>query len=254
MLETVNDQANGLRRMFSEAPARLITIVHQSGMEEQLALYWTLCKVWSDQGHRVVVLDGSTPESNKAPGLDHVLEGDAMLHRAVLRASQNLHILASARGLTRLCERAGGSNFSLTRQLDAVISSYDIVVLMASSSHMASLLRGTESIPLVTAGHGEHEILSSYAAIKEMAGSGGLRSALLAVSESDTDTDEVSPAALRIQDCARHFLDCHVEIQVVRRHSTRAGSPMNVYQLASRTLGQAIEPAPSHRAFAEAVQ
>lgn len=244
MLELPNDQALGLRRLSPPAQARLVAIVHQGGPQQQHALYWTLCKVWSDQGHRVMVLDGSTRESNQAPGLAHVLDGDEYLHRAVLRVSQNLQILASAQGLALLAARAEQGGFQLGRQLGPVSANYDIVVLMTAPDIMARLLRGTDAVPMLTTGNGDDEILSSYTAIKQMVSRGGMRAAVLAVNEPDTadSAQEANDAALRIRDCAQHFLDCAVEIQLVRRHSTLAGSPMNVFQLASRTLGQATEP------------
>jgi hypothetical protein len=245
MLEHENDQAMGLQRHAMASQARLVAIVLQGGAQTQLAMYWTLCKVWSDQGHRVVVLDGSTRENHRAPGLAQVLDGDEYLHHAVLRASQNLQILAAAQGLEELAQQALRPGFRLASQLATIYSHYDIVVLMALPDVMGALLRGTDTVPMVSAGSGDdQEILDSYTAIKQMVSRGGLRAAMLAINEPETpqSAEQAAQAGMRIRDCAQHFLDCTVEIELVGRQHTLVGAPMNVFHLASRTLGRASDP------------
>jgi len=242
MLDGIPTQANGLHRLWSSAPERLVSVLLQTGSESELSLYWTLCKVWSDQGHRVLVLDGSSAEQARAPGLAQVLAGKTSLHRCVLRASAQLHLLPSADGIRALCQQAQREDFDLVQEITDLTPGYDLAVLMAAAQPLAILLRGTDFVPLMSLGPDEQGVLRSYAALKQMVAQSGLRSALLAVNPPDDEplAEQAWRGAQRVQDCARQFLDCAVEIQLVQRHHTVAGAPMNVYPLACRTLGQAL--------------
>jgi flagellar biosynthesis protein FlhG len=174
----MNDQAEGLRRMFAKpSPAVLPILVPGGG---QGALVANLCIALARGGRDVVVIDATPGEVALAMGLRqryemaHVLAGDKQMSDIVLAPLARLRIVPASRALNEVRELEpwlGALAARLTPQPDlfvvhqrAATSLFDGDVLVAPPPAADALTRTYAELKRMRRGHGRVHLVVARAA------------------------------------------------------------------------------------------
>jgi flagellar biosynthesis protein FlhG len=112
-LNTVHDQASGLRRMLGLVGPRVLPIAGGADGRERASIVVEVAAAASAQGYSVVVLDQSKGDVARVLGLrpryelHHLLSGEKEFNDVALESELGLRLLPASRGIAQLAEQPG---------------------------------------------------------------------------------------------------------------------------------------------------
>jgi hypothetical protein len=211
MLDYHASQAAGLRGLAPSPGALCLAMVSHGDDRAELPLLWRLCSQWVELGYAVTVLDATTVESAKNPGLTQLLDRDYPGGSESL-GEPTWTIIPSAVGLQTLCEMPASRTRSLQR-LEALFQQEGIVIVYSRSDWLVQLFGDSGVGPLLAVSCAKNSLLSSYLALKRLLLKGRLEPTIVHVlhGASSREISQSGAVALNLSECARNFLDFDVK-------------------------------------------
>jgi len=234
-LDTTLHQGAGLRDMLAQQELRVLPVLSQSGSDVELETLWQLCAHLQRLGYPAVVLDGTAPESDEAPGLQHLLGASTWPDSTALHTAPggnaSLAVVPAARGLAWLAATAAQG--SALQQLQPLFRAYAVLVLYAPAPTQSALLHASACMPLVMTGPGAQGMVRCYQQLKHMALHAGLRCAVAAIEPpGHSATRRRTVEALEtLQRSAQAHLGLHIHTTAVA-----AERPQDLQRLALQLL------------------
>jgi hypothetical protein len=192
------DQAHGLRRMFSHARVRMVPVVANPHMAFGGVMLERLCTAFTEQGSHVMVIDAA--DRSPAPAEIAVMD----LGECIETLSPQVSYLA-ARGLPlRYVDSQGSTTGFLHAATDAAPHA-DVVLVHATESDLCRLFARSEARPLLLADDHPSSVTHAYAAMKLLSQRAGLmvHDLLLCASSSSPRVERI---AVQLATCADDFL------------------------------------------------
>ncbi|WP_313316185.1 hypothetical protein [Pulveribacter sp.] len=244
-LDTPVHQATGLQGFAPEQQLRLLPVVSQPGAGSvELEMLWQLCSALQRLSYPPVVLDGTAQESERAPGLLHLLDGLPWPGGADAAPGAALAVVPAARGLARLAHAPHAGQAALPL-IAGLFRSYAVAVLYAGAELLAPLLRASRSVPLVMTGPGAQGMVASYRQLKHLALHAGLPRCTVASIRPPQVQTPGRQTAEALDTLQRSALS-HLGLQL---HTTAiaAGRVQDIQRLALQLLENActMDPAPT---------
>jgi len=236
MFEPCINQAAGLQALALQHAVRLIAMASHGRQQGELPLLWGLCARWIDMDLSVAVLDGHAFESAANPGLADLL--DNPLSRFAEDAGKDARlVLPAAVGLQRL-----GPTDLLSGSLNDVFKDYDIVLIYADASALATLLKDTNLAPLLVMPPTQDAALSAYVALKHLLLQGHLHPTVANIVPDNRATPSrlETPSAMNLMHCATTFLGYRVTPYTVVASSEPGRSHGDLAHLALQLLENAL--------------
>jgi flagellar biosynthesis protein FlhG len=179
LLDTFNDQAEGLRRLLVRTSARVVTVVGARSGLGATSVVVNLASAWANSGKDVLILDEHLTQNNVAntlalkPRYDllNVIRGEKTLREVMLRGSGGVQILPVARAMQALPKLGESEREKLLEVLTQASRGMDVVLVDASAREGQSVsanLSGDEPLMLVVNATASG-ITESYAMLKQMA-------------------------------------------------------------------------------------
>jgi flagellar biosynthesis protein FlhG len=204
-----DDQASGLRRLFSRRTQRLVGV----GGRDATPIVCDLAHALAHLGDRVLVIDrtrGGAPARLQLRArweLAHVIAGDRSLDDVLIDAGEGVAILPAARGLDELALGAAAERGGWKAQLAAWCT-------RAHRDFDVWLINGLPPVGapadlLVTVDPSAQGITSAYAQIKALACSRGERTFGVVVHGADSDA-LAQAACANLASTVRRFLGADV--------------------------------------------
>lgn len=240
MLEGSIHQAWGLQDMGAQGTPRLMAMASHGNRQGEHPLLWSLCSTLTELGYPVAVLDATTTESERNPGLLQWLDGPGAPHLGADN-SVSWHVVPSSLGLHRLCGQDGFRGQAWSPLAD-LFQNYGVIVVYASADLLSSLLARSGVEPLLAVAPQKNSSLTAYQALKQMLLTAQLRPTMASiVSELATTsgTGEQS-AARKLQECALNFLGYPLDSWLVRAAQTQERLSDDMQRLALRLLEKAM--------------
>lgn len=217
-------QGAGLRRDIAPLGLRLLAVLSQNTAQATETL-WQVCAQLQCLGYPVVVLDGTSAESDTAPGLAHLLVqppwngGSVALPALDGTDAASLAVLPALHGLAALARDAHVALHGTQhlhhphphplQPLQALFQCYALVVLHAPVSTLASpLLEDLPTAPLLVLQPGADGVLEGYRQLKLLALHTGLASTVVCVAQpGDAEQQRHARDALHaVGSCAARHL------------------------------------------------
>lgn len=192
------DQADGLRRMFSASRVRCIPVVSNPNVVFGGVLLDQLCAAFSELGLHTLVVDAG----EKSPPPDELSVVD--LGACVERLSDKVSYLAG-RGLPMRFVNAKGSASEMLNALMEAAPEADVILLHASASELCRVVARREVRPLLLADDRPLSVTHAYAGMKLLAQRAGLMVHSLLLG-ADASSPRVERIAQQMTNCADGFL------------------------------------------------
>lgn len=240
MLETCINQAAGLQSIALQAAPRVIAMASHGNQQGELPLLWSLCTTLVGFGYPVAVLDATTVESARNPGLEQLLD-DAYDKGDEDRAPLSWSVIPAARGLQRLCMPHSEHGLAMC-PLSDLFQNFGVVVIYARADLLTRLLPGSGIEPLLTVSPVKMSSVTAYQALKEMLLTAKLRPTVADISSephSKVPMAEHSPIK-NLQDCAMTFLDYRLDALTIRAVQPKESRSDDMNRLALRLLENAM--------------
>ena len=233
MLEPTITQAMGLMGLAPPTGARLLPVVSHGDESAELPLLWRLCATLVELGYAVTVLDGTTPEAARNPGLAQLLD-DVHGLDAPGSFDPAWQIIPSAQGIQNLDAGAPG-----LANLAELFPQDGIVVLYCHADAMVRLLAQSGATPLLAISSSKTALLTSYLALKRLLLNGHLEPTVISLNEAGKGT-VAHETALALRDCAARFLALELNpLQLAAARDDEAPS-LALRHLALRLLENAV--------------
>lgn len=239
MLDTTLHQGAGLLGFMPQSPLRLLAVASQDERPRHLEAIWQLCAQWQRQGYPVVVLDGTTLESDRSPGLEHLLRQAPWKEGVSLdlgEIASSLAVIPAARGLHRLGRKARHLARPPLEDLCAYFRAYGMLVLLAPAAVLAPLLASTAAQPLVLTSPDSQGVVEGYRSLKQLAlEAGSIGSVVAVLPDGSARARHAAQATLQnLQQCAQRHLGVPV-----RTASVNPDAMVDVQRLALQLLENA---------------
>jgi flagellar biosynthesis protein FlhG len=192
------DQADGLRRMFSASRVRCIPVVSNPNVVFGGVLLDQLCAAFAELGLHTLVVDAG----ENSPPPDELAVVD--LGACVERLSDKVSYLA-ARGLPMRFVNAKGSAAEMLNAVIEAAPEADVVLLHASASELCRIVARREVRPVLLADDRPQSVTHAYAAMKLLAQRAGLMVHSLLLG-ADSSSPRVERIAQQLTNCADGFL------------------------------------------------
>ena len=234
------DQADGLRRMFSGQQRRVLPLVANPHVPFCGVVLDRLTAVLAEQGHQVLVVDAAlhSPSAHELALLD--------LSACVERLSARVCYLA-ARGLPMAHVDTRGCAGAFIDALQAAAPQAEVVLLHAEASDLARMLMHRSARPVLIAADHPESVKHAYAACKLLARRCGLMTydLLLAAAPGSPRAPGI---ASTLAHCADGFLGALLHDWALIDPAGEPGGPADeaLARLLAAQLG--LEEAPSRRA------
>jgi flagellar biosynthesis protein FlhG len=242
---SVHDQASGLRRLLGQTPTRVVTVVADPTLRDQIMINFVQALV--EDGERVALID----ENNSLAAafglsarheLAHCLRGDAAAERAVLRASEQIAVLPAARGLAQLRERSATPAKEIAALFARVAYTPSIVLcaaapLSARRTHVG--LVGESEVMLVASAHADG-VTAAYTQLKALVRDSALESCHVLVARAKSE-DAARAAFDNMADAAERFLNLRLSYCgfVSGTGARRGATARRIYQRIVAEFGDA---------------
>lgn len=218
MLDAHLHQGAGLLGFMPRNGLRVLAAASDERTPESLDMLWQACAALQRFGYPVMVLDGTTEETETAPGLLQLLSqppwADAA-HQFVPDVT-SLAVLPAAIGLQQLA-RSAPPHLSPLQPLLPCFRAYAVLVVVAPAHVLASALQHTDITALVTMHPGAKAVVHSYQVLKQMALAAGTPCLVAALTPTGEPARQQAVDALRaLQLCAQRHLDTQVHTTVIR--------------------------------------
>lgn len=240
MLEGSIHQAWGLQDMGSQGTPRLMAMASHGNRQGEHPLLWSLCATLTELGYPVAVLDATTTESARNPGLLQWLDGPGSSHPGK-GDTASWSVLPASSGLEYLCQ-AGNPQGAPWAPLAELFQNYGVIVVYASAELLSRLLAHSGMEPLLTVSPQRSSSLTAYQALKQMLITAQLKPTMASiVSEglAGNGTDDRT-AARKLQECAMNFLGYPLDSWLVRAAQTQERLSDDMQRLALRLLEKAL--------------
>ena len=242
-----NDQAMGLRRLFSRPPRQTIAVCGTGGTPIAVELARSLAR----SGRRVIVLDRTVGEVARAMGrrakyeLGHVLDGDRGLAEVLVHGPDEVVAMSAARGLDRVAAESANWEATLEAAVPA-IAEWDTWVINGLPPG------AVPPVPIVLALNPTAQAITNvYGQIKALARAQGRREFGVVVYDVPS-----AAAASEVFECvattARRFLSVKLELVgslvgapvLAGAAQPHAPERSNTFSAIAATLLAALSPAP----------
>lgn len=241
MLEGGIHQASGLQDMSTQGTPRLMAMASHGCQQGEHPLLWSLCATLVDLGYPVAVLDASTAESERNPGLLQWLDSPGRPRQGA-GAAESWSVLPASLGLQALCQQGSPVTGAWT-PLAEIFQNYGVVVVYASADVLSSLLARSGIEPLLTVSPLRTSPLTAYQALKQMLLTAHLRPTIASIVNELPLTGRVgvqgSPAK-KLQECAMNFLGYPLDSWIVRATQSHDRLSDDMRRLALRLLEKAM--------------
>lgn len=176
MAEIVQDQAEGLRRLFAHDFVRVITVAGGKTGIGKTHVVINLAVSLARSGKRVLVLDGQHGKNNLAAllgikpsyTLTHAIRRECRLEDVIIAGPQGIGIIQAAHGLKLLAELDGADQDWLVSAFGQLPSPPDVVLVDAGPAGSQPLLGlAAQEIVVVVSGHHD-SITEAYGMIKQL--------------------------------------------------------------------------------------
>ena len=215
MPELAIHQGASLHRNLAPIGPQLLAVLSQNNVRATHVL-WQVCAQLQGLGYPLVVLDGTSAESESAPGLAHLLSqsswSDGARPALAPTEADSLAVLPALHGLAALAREVLNpqqpSHHPL-HPLQALFRSYALVVLHAPAATLASpLLKGLSTTPLLVLQPDADGVLAGYRQLKQLALNTGLAASVACVvPPRDTEHQHQARDVLdAVRDCAARHL------------------------------------------------
>jgi flagellar biosynthesis protein FlhG len=212
------DQAAGLRRLFDREQLQVIVLGGAGATKASVVV--NLAVALTEQGRRVLLMDGSVGELASALGLSsryelsHVIAGDKRLSEVLLTGPKGIQVLPAARALDQLdmlaadeARRLRHEFFHLRHPIDTLVVNARPLgsgkALDAFQGRAKVLMVACKDAASVTAAYGEMKALKRANAVTEFD---------IVISGID-DAQDAASVYTNIADVARRFLDAKLNFR-----------------------------------------
>ncbi len=229
MFEAGLDQAAGLRGHATRGGPVLIPVASPAQPGRAYELLCALAAHLSDQGHAVVILDGTATESERRHsrdgshlGLLHALQDPSVSGLARPADDADWLVMPAALGVQALAQtvRAGGAAVALSRLLSP-FSGGAVLLLFAPAPALAELLEGLPARPLVPLLNQPQATIDAYSALKHLF-MAGLAPVLMHQDMGGAVAEQsMQKTMATVQDCALRHLGQTVEAWPCSRWGSR---------------------------------
>lgn len=174
--EIVQDQAEGLRRLFARDFARIITVAGGKTSVGKTHVVINLAISLARRGKRVLVLDSQHGRGNLDAllgikpryNLTHVIRRERTLEEVMVEGPQGVGIIQAAQGLKSLAGLDEADQNWLVRSFSQLPQPPDVVLVDAGSvGAQSSLSMASQEIIIVVSGHHD-SITDAYGLIKSL--------------------------------------------------------------------------------------
>lgn len=176
MAEIVQDQAEGLRRLFARDFARIITVAGGKTGVGKTHVVINLAISLARRGKRVLVLDSQHGRGNLEAllgikpryNLSHVIRRERTLEEVMVEGPQGVGIIQAAQGLKSLAGLDEEDQNWLVHSFSQLPQPPDVVLVDAGSAGaQSSLSMASQEIIIVVSGHHD-SITDAYGLIKSL--------------------------------------------------------------------------------------
>lgn len=195
---TQQDQADGLRRLFSSSRVRFVPVVSNPHVEFGGVLLEHLCAAFAELGLHTLVVDAG----EKSPAPDELAAVD--LGACVELLSDKVSYLA-ARGLPMRFVNAHGSAAEMLNAVVEAAPQADVVLLHASATELCRVVARREVRPVLLADDRPLSVTHAYAGMKLLVRRAGLMVHSLLLG-ADANSPRVDRIAQQMMGCADGFL------------------------------------------------
>lgn len=247
MVDFVNHQASGLLELAQIHGARLMAVVSHGDEQAELPLLWRICAALTHFGYPVTVLDGTMAESASNPGLSHMLEQNFWPERSTWE-SPAWSIVPAADGLHEL--GVGAFQGRPLAQLGGLFSSESVVILYAKANAVCSLLGDTDIHPLLACGTVKGSLLTSYLALKQLLGNGGLMPMTICLDSGPNSVHGigVDQLAAKLVECAHTYLGLEIAVRCMKTSAGEDSVDPELQRLVLRMIENSLT-IPSQRMY-----
>jgi len=192
------DQADGLRRLFTGSRVRFVPVVSNPNVAHASALLEALCRGFAELGLNTLVVDAG----EASPPADELASVD--LASCIEKLSREVSYLA-ARGLPMRHLNSKGSAASFLEALTQAAPQAEVVLLHAGAAELARVVASRDVLPVLLADLETSSITHAYASMKWLSSRAGLMvySLLLAANPQLRAAGQI---AQRIGSCGDGFL------------------------------------------------
>lgn len=240
MLDHFTNQASGLIGLGCQTSPRLMAMVGHGDERAELPLLWQLCLSLVNFGYSVTVLDATTAESGKNPGLEQLLE-NSLWEDDSLRDTPAWTVLPSAKGIQTLLA-SGQQKERTLDDLGCLLPAESVVVLYCNAEWMTALIGDRHTEPLLAVSPNQTSLLTGYIALKRLLITGKLKPTIVNMSQEPSLSVSIKQpnASSGLGACAKKFLGHDLKILNIAERQVD-GAPCDVVQrLALRLLEGAI--------------
>ncbi len=176
MVDTMTDQAAGLRRMTNPNPVRVIAVTGGKGGVGKTNVSVNLAVALADEGKRVMLLDADLGLANvdvvlglhPEHDLSDVLQGECSLEDAVVEGPSGILVVPGASGVQRMAELSEAEHAGLIRAFSDVGTDLDVLIVDTAagiSDTVVSFSRAAQEVVVVVCDE-PASITDAYALIK----------------------------------------------------------------------------------------
>lgn len=240
MLERSNTQATGLLTLATPQGPRLMAMVNHGDEKFELPLLWRLCSALVGFGYPVTVLDATTCESERNPGLEQLLEYD-FWRSDPDGDSPQWKVIPAAFGLQSLGAMQERKAQGL-QHLGQLFPHEGVLLFYGKAQWLAPLLENCGVKPLLAVAPMKNSLLGGYVALKHLLLNGKLEPTIVNLVQNSAPSGAVKlrPVATTLSECAKNFLGYEVNALNIAASSEDETLGIDIQHLALRMLENAI--------------
>ena len=137
MVDSMMDQASGLRRMIKPTPVRVIAVTGGKGGVGKTNISVNLAVAMADLGRRVMLLDADLGLANidvvlglhPEWDLSHVLNGECALDQVLLEGPSGIQVVPAASGVQQMAELSAAEHAGLIRAFSDLAGDLDVLIV-----------------------------------------------------------------------------------------------------------------------------
>ncbi len=270
MVDKKNDQADGLRRMGSPRPVRVVAVTSGKGGVGKTNVSVNLATAFAQLGRKVLIMDadlglanvdvllGLHPEYN----LSHVISGERSLEEVIVNGPEGIQIIPASSGIQSMAELSPAEHAGLIQAFSELATPVDVLLVDTAAGITDGVVSFTKAAQevLVVVCDEPASITDAYATIKLLNREHGLRRFRILANMASTPQEgrELFGKLVRVTD---HFLDevvldfvgavpfdDYLRKAVKRQRAVVEAYPRSKAAQAFRTIAQRIEGWPMPKA------
>ena len=212
------DQAAGLRRLFDRKQLRVIVLGGAGAAKASVVV--NLAVALTEQGRRVMLMDGSAGEVVSALGLtcryelSHVIAGDKRLTEVLLTGPKRIQVLPATRGLDQLDMLAADEARRLRHEFFHLQHPIDTLIVNArplGSGRALDAFQGRAKVLMVACG-GAASITAAYGEMKALKLANSMTEFDIVIGGIE-DAQDATSVYTNIAEVAHRFLDAKLNLR-----------------------------------------